>query len=308
MGFWLPFLGGAALTTAGGLISGMQSSRASKRADSRTNALLAQAMKNPSGYFGSVPEIPEYIPVDLTQSMMDTVGGNLKVLPKAAELARKASEENVAVDLERARQILPGFDQLMATNAQNALMMSQGQMPFSDVMGITGNRAALSSRLGTAGSGTAQNATLRDLGIGRMQAMGQGQNMFQSLMNMSAQAISPLSRQIGVQYSMIDAPTRANMDIQQRNLQHGSQVQGALARAMPDPALSQSLMMQMQQAQASPYGGVDWGSMLGNVASMGMNAYAMNQANVQQRIQTNDYHRALQNLRGSTPSMPAPIF
>lgn len=258
--------------------------------------------------FGTRPEIPEYVPIDLTQSMLDTVRGNLRVMPQAEELARLASEANVNIDLERARMLLPSYDDIVAANARAALGLSQGQLPFGDAMGIVENRGAMANRMGTAGTGMARSGTLRDLGLGRAQAMDQGQNMFQRMANMAAQAISPLSRQIGVEYSFLTPFQRAQMDIQQQGMQHGSQVQQAMAQAMPDPAASQMFMMQAQQGQQAPMNYMDFGSLLGQAGGQFSNAFQAFRADRQQQQLNSQMAQALQRLGGgSNPYNPAGI-
>jgi len=247
--------------------------------------LMREAQGRSQEIFGTRPEIPEYVPINLTQSMLDTVGGNLRVLPQAEELARGASEANLNIDLERARRLLPGYDDIVAANARAALGLSQGQMPFGDAMGIVENRGAMASRMGTAGTGVARAGTMRDLGMGRMQAMDMGQNLFQRMANMAAQAISPLSRQIGVEYSFLTPFQRAQMDIQQQQLRHGSQVQQAMASAMPDPGASQMFMLQAQQGQQAPMNYMDWGGLIGQAGGMFANAWgAYNQNQMNNRL------------------------
>ena len=280
---------GGGLLSGIGSAAGARSQRNAQQAalDARQKLYDSLSPEEQRAIFGDVPDLPDYIPVDLTQSLLDTLRGNQKAFPGAAKLAAKVGEANLDIDLDRARKLLPGYDDIVKTQSENIAALTRGELPFSDVMDIISDSAQLSNRMGVAGSGIGTNATLRNLGLSRLEAQQTGQNLFQSFMQNAAQAISPLSRQGDVRDSFMTPAQRAQLDIQQRVQQFNAQTAQAHAAAMPDPAASQMFLAQVgDQSQAAALrnsGGAMWGALLQGLGGVATSAgSASNERQMQQ--------------------------
>lgn len=242
---WGAVIAGAG-ALAGGAISAGGASKAQKSAQKNQNkafgdaqgylnALASGEMGNLGEIFGSPldPEAFLYHPIDITQSQLDTISGNIKAFPSALELTNMVNPSIWKNDLNRIRSLMPGYDNSrdMYLGATNRLLA--GQLPFQDVEDIVSNRSGVSGSLGTPGGG--RNATLRDLGLSRMDAINQGGSMFQQFIQM-AEAISPVSSQMRPQQMMFTPQERLQADILQRSLEQQGMASAAMAEAMPDPA------------------------------------------------------------------------
>lgn len=300
------FVIAAAISAAGAYAQSSQQQKGQKKAfAARKGVLDGLTRKQQEAIFGTKVDLPDYIPVDLTQSQLDTVRGNLKTFEPAKQLAEKVTDANVQIDLDRARSILPNYDEIVGSIGRNAEALAGGQLPYDDVLDIVSNRGQLSGRLGLSGSGMATNATLRDLGISRLDAMNQGQNMFQSFMSTAAQAISPLSRAGDVRESFLTPAQRAQFDIQQRIHQYQADALQAQAEAMPDPAASQLFMAEYENAGGKA--ALDYNAWIGpalsTIGSAVGSGYTNYNAQKQEQARTDAYVSAM-NSMGSAYAPP----
>lgn len=228
-------VGGAAIGASG------QRKAMKQQQQAFTNAqdYIASLRKRGAGYlaeaFGSEldPEAFLYEPVDITQSQLDTIQGNLAAVPGAINLMDRVNPEIWRNDLSRIRTMMPGFDEASSQYIGNTQMLLRGQLPFEDVEDIVSNRSSLSASLGTPGG--SRNATLRDLGMSRLGAMQQGASMFQQFINM-AEVISPNAKQARPQDMFLSPSERLQADILQRSLEQQGRASAAMAEAMPNPA------------------------------------------------------------------------
>lgn len=240
----------AAIAAAGGIAGGAISASGAKKQQQSAMANQKKAFGSAQGYldalksgkegnlsdiFGSKldPEAFLYHPVDITQSQLDTIQGNLTAFPSALELTNKVNPEIWKNDLNRIRTMMPGYDDSRDLFLGSTKRLLAGQLPFQDVEDVVSNRSSLASMLGTPGG--SRNATLRDLGLSRMDAMGRGGSMFQQFIQM-AEAISPVSSQMRPQQMFFTPQERLQADILQRSLEQQGNASAAMAEAMPDPA------------------------------------------------------------------------
>lgn len=194
------------------------------------------------------PEAFLYEKVDLTQSQLDTISGNLKAFPSADKLVDRVNPEIWKNDQARIRNLMPGYDAAKDSYLGTMRNLQEGELPFSDVADIVAGRAGASGVLNTPGG--ARNATLRDLGLSRMDAMREGNSMFGQFVNISQQ-ISPVEHQMRPQQMFFTPQERAQMDIQQAELDMMGRSQAELARAMPDPAQNALINAEMGIQMAS---------------------------------------------------------
>ena len=290
----LPLLAlSAGASALGSIFSGNSKEKAANRAiqqsKSEREKLIKQAKggKYQGGYglseiFGEKVDIPLYQPIDITASQLATIAGNLQAVPGAADLGRKAMEADLAIDLDRARKLIPDYDEIMRTGSRNAAALNRGELPFDDVLGILRETGGRSAQIGQLGGGMQRNATARDFGMSRLQAMEAGQSMFGRMMQLADNSISPVSRNPGVTSSFLTPGQRLRTDVQQQMARHQSEVMRAQAEAMPDPAASNLFGLQFYESGNQPVSGGSWfGDALSMAGAIG-GGYATGQYN--QRI------------------------
>lgn len=232
-------LGGAAIGAGGAYLGGRSANKGREKAFGGARSYLESLRNRGSDFltaaFGDSlnPEEFLYNPIDLTQSQLDTIQGNLKALPSARKLVDRVNPRIWGNDQKRIRAIMPGFDSARDSYLGTMRSLQDGKLPFSDAADIVAGRAGASGVLSTPGG--ARNATLRDLGLSRMDAMREGQSLFGQFVNI-AQQISPVEHQMRPQQMFFTPQERAQMDIQQAQLEMTGRSQAELARAMPDPA------------------------------------------------------------------------
>lgn len=228
----------------------------------------AQEKAAASGAAGSRVVPPEFTPVNLDQSQVDSVRGNLGAMPYIKGLTDMGNKFITAEALQRANKLIPGYRSAMKTYAQNTGSLLHGELPFSDVLDITGDANSLGTSLGT--PGTSGNATLKDLGLSRLSAMEQGGNMLGNMVNIASQ-ISPTSNYLTPQNMFLSPSERAQFDVQQNEDQYSAALNQATAAASPDP----SALLRMQAGQNTNNAiasGVASGA--GNIGSLLANHYA----------------------------------
>ena len=239
---------GAAISGAANASSNRKAEKNRQNAANGASSYLKKLRGSGSAYlaeaFGSKlnPEEFLYNPVDLTQSQLDTISGNLRAIPGAVKIQDKVNPAIWKNDQNRIRALMPGFDAARDSYVGTMTNLQNGQLPFSDVQDLISTRASGSGVL--ASPGGSRNATLRDLGMGRMDAMREGNSMFGNFVQISQQ-ISPVERQFNPQQMFFTPQQRAELDIQQAALTQAGAASAELARAMPNPAENALVNAQM---------------------------------------------------------------
>jgi hypothetical protein len=270
---------GAAISGAASASSARKAEKNRQNAQSGASAYLKKLRGSGSAYlaeaFGSKlnPEEFLYNPVDLTQSQLDTIAGNLKAIPGAVKIQDKVNPAIWRNDTNRIRNLMPGFDAARDSYVGTMTDLQGGNLPFSDVQDLISTRASGSGVL--ASPGGSRNATLRDLGMGRMDAMREGNSMFGNFVQI-AQQISPVERQFNPQQMFFTPQQRAELDIQQAALEQAGSASAELARAMPNPAENALVNAQMALNSANVgnpgNGSSAWSSAL-NILGGAVSAY-----------------------------------
>jgi hypothetical protein len=234
-----------------------------KDAYARLQALSAGAG---SEVFGEVPEHAPYEPIDLTQSQIDTIRGNLSSLALAGDLSDKTNDIILAQDLKRIRALVPEYDTNINRMGDVTRDLLLGRLPYGDILDITANRSELSANMGIPGGGA--NATLRDLGLSQMGAIQQGGSMFQQMLQ-AAQAVNPHERRMTPQQMFFTPQQRAELDITQAQLKQQSEQSRFNLEAMPDPTAAGRFQLELA-ALGLQGGGTDPGpgmsAMYGSIA------------------------------------------
>lgn len=207
--------------------------------------------------FGSVPEWEPYNMVDLSQSQLDTIAGNLAAFPSASQLSTTTNNFQINEDLKRIRRLIPEYDKNINRLGGVTRDLLLGRLPYGDVLDITSNRSELAASLGTPGGSS--KASLRDLGLSQMQAVNNGASLFQQMMGI-AEAVNPQSTRMRPQQMYFQPQERAQLDIQQAMLDQQSRQSGANLAAMPDPAAAALFNQQVGMATAPLGMGGDYGA------------------------------------------------
>jgi hypothetical protein len=196
---------GVAGTVAGAgatLYATNQQSKAAKKAAGAVNV-------------GGKPKAANYDSVDIDKEQLDAILANLNSLYANKNLVDSSGAVLSQADLARASRLIPNYRQMMQQQATNAGSLLEGKLPYDDVLQIAADRGSLSGALGT--PGTAGPATLRDLGLSRLDAIKTGSGLMKGMVDI-AETISPVSRYLTPASSMISPTDRIRTAIEQNQL------------------------------------------------------------------------------------------
>ena len=220
-----------------------------------------------SGALGGRPNIPDFEPIDMDEEQRKAIMGNLEALPDIQSLVNGTNKMVTQDAMRRAKKLIPGYRQSMKAYGTATGNLLNGRLPYDDVMGIVSNRAELAGSVGV--PGLAGNATLKDLGISRLDALKTGGGMMQDMVRI-AETVSPRSTYLNPATQFVSPMERIRLAQQnQENMYAVSQNQ-AITAASPDPA-----QLAMMQAQANQ---PDWVTLAGDAAKAGLGAYGAKQA------------------------------
>ena len=235
----------AAVATVGTAASGAYSATQSANAqeDAQQQQIQEQAtldknqqkqLKELAGRLdmGTKPIAAEYKPIDFTQEQLASILGNSSNFDEIRALVSKTNRATTRDDRLRAERLIPGFTNILKSEADAAGSLLNGQLPFDDVLGIVSDRSSLAGSLGTPGaSGT---ATLKDLGLSRLDAIKTGGGIFKDMVGI-AQSVSPVERYARPMDFFTSPERRIENSMQQNQLiQQSDQSRNNLAAA-PDP-------------------------------------------------------------------------
>lgn len=210
-------MGGAIAAALIGVAGTAYSVSASQKAAKKQQAAQEAALEgNP---FGSVPEGFPYEAVDFNREQLNAIMANRNALPDIQRLTSSTNNFITADALRRAQKLIPNYSASLAQLGANTGDLLSGRLPFDDVMDIMSDRSELSGGLGI--PGTAGPATLKDLGISRLDAMGKGAGLLGEMVNI-AETISPRSSYMRPQDSFINPLDRIRATMEQNVLKQQS--------------------------------------------------------------------------------------
>jgi hypothetical protein len=195
-----------------------------------------------AGAFGTKVQPAPYQPIDFNAEQMKAILGNAGALPEIAGLTRGANDIVAQGDIRRAKKLIPGYKQMMSLEGGAATDLLSGRLPYDDVLGIAADRSGLTGALGT--PGTAGPATLRDLGLSRLDAIGKGGGILKDMVNIAGQ-ISPISRYSKPSDSFIDPLERIKLKIAENQTIQQSEQSANFLNARGDPAAQAQLAMSL---------------------------------------------------------------
>lgn len=260
---------GSAVVVAGAGVYTAQKASSDAKKNREAQAAAARGLN-----FGKKPKVATYQPVDFDAEQINSILANLGAQPDAAELMRVSNGAIDADALTRARKFIPNYEQNMRIEGKNATDLLNGRLPYDDVLDIVSDRQGLSNTLGTPGGSA--NATLRDLGISRLEAMKTGQGVMQVMVQMADQ-INPVSRRMRGTEMFINPTDRIRATIEQNQLiQQSMQSKNNLdAGISPTENVNAQLMLNSRM-QPQP-AGVDWGAQISDLSQSLLAQYQLNQ-------------------------------
>lgn len=293
----------AIAVAAGTAIAGVASSSAQRRDQKQRQGNVSNILNGLSnggwnGYsaadiFGSRVAPAEfqnraYNPLDYASVQGDTIAGNRANLPSILGLTDAINGALRNDSSMRIEQFAPGFGDNLKTMTNAAKSLVAGRLPYEDVMDIVSNRQGLGNTLGTAG--TFGNATLKDLGLSRLQAMQTGSEMMSRIGNL-VEAVDPIGQRSRPQDWTL-APTQtvplkqadnqfaASYDQMERILAQQSEQNANVLNAAPDPAGRGLFGAEYAMNTGTPFGGAtgggfDWSGLISGIYG----AYRQSQLN-----------------------------
>ncbi len=190
--------------------------------------------------FGTKAEAIDPIPVDeaLSKNVAQIGGQGLPAaLDFTGQINQQFSDETLRLNLERINTLNPQF-QVQSNQAQNVTTdLLFGRLPFQDVADVVSDRASIAGSLGT--PGTAFNATLKDLGLTRLNAMETGFNMFSQFQNTLQSSVSQTPNFARADQILPFTSLTANQRVTGELLTTQALQNAANIRAEPDPGAAQ---------------------------------------------------------------------
>ena len=170
--------------------------------------------------FGSVPEGVPFEEVDVNRTILESILGTTENLPQIEEVVAGLNAITTAQDLERVRELVPQYDALTAQASDATSSLLRGELPFEDALRVVADRSEMANALGLQGAST--NATLRDLGLNRLDAISQGQSFFNDIIQRQ-ETVSSSNKQINpgafllTPAQAVEAQFRNNENVQAAN-------------------------------------------------------------------------------------------
>lgn len=262
---------GAVATVAATAYSISAQEKAKKQQQAAQQSAMGQLSGSPLGH---VPEPALYEPVDVDQSQLDAIKGNQNALPFIRQLTSQSNNFVTKDALTRATKLIPNYSASMATLGDSTLDLLNGKLPYDDVLGIVGNRAATSGGLNI--PGLAGNSTLADLGISRLDALGKGAGLLGQMVNMADQ-VSPRSSYMNPSSMMMSPSDRVRTDMEQHQLEQQSQQSANNLAAQADPNNVARLQLGLNQALSPQPQGPNYGSYAGQIGQAISGVYGAGQ-------------------------------
>lgn len=247
-----------------GLATSAYSAYDSSQKAKKQSAAMRDAAKN--GVFGKRAEIPDYKPIDMTKEQMTAVTNNANSLKDVKSLVNNTNQIITNDAFRRAKKLLPGYKQSMKAYGQATGDMMRGQLPFEDVLGIVGNRAELANSIGV--PGLSGNATLKDLGMSRMDAIKTGGGMMQDMVRI-AETVSPRASYINPASQFVSPMDRIQIAQRENENVWTAKNNQAIAEAGGDPGGMAMLQARNNEIASAP----NWGAVIGSGLQSGLGLY-----------------------------------
>lgn len=182
---------------------------------------------------GKKPNAAEYKPVNFTKEQGKAIRGNINNIGNISTLTNLSDRIITREALNRARTMIPNYDANLKLEGMATNSLLQGQLPYDDVLDIVAKRGEAGNAIGTPG-GSAP-ATMRDLGLSRLDAIKTGSGLMKGMVDIAEQ-INPVGRQMLPQSMYINPMERIQMAMQQNQLIQQSDQNRNNIEAAPSPS------------------------------------------------------------------------
>lgn len=215
-------------------------------------AYSANQASQAASNMGGVPEAALYQPVDYGEVQQRTLLDDYNNLDAMGWVSGKANNILAQQDMRRAEKFIPGFKQVLRTQAGNVNDLVNGRLPYDDVLQIAGNANQLAGAFGTPGTGAP--GTLRDLGLSQLQGIQSGQGLLQGMVGIAEQ-VSPISRYSRPQDFLLYPSQTVPWEIEQQQLiQQSQQNANNLAAGISPTQLAQNALA--ASGASNPFSGI----------------------------------------------------
>lgn len=116
-----------------------------------------------AGWRGDTPEVPDFVPIDVTEEQKKATLGNIANLPDIASLGEQTNEQLAKQYLALLEDL--GLKGLYDKNTSNLESMARGELPADVENAIARNSAEAGVTSGTSGSEFNKFGKLRNLGL-----------------------------------------------------------------------------------------------------------------------------------------------
>lgn len=251
---------GTVIGAGASIYSSSQQSKAAKTAGGKTGGNPTKGLP-----LGQKPVAAEYRPVDFDREQWNTVQGNLSNLGSIADLMRQT---NSAIDgdaMRRAVKFVPGYKENMRLQGEASTNLLSGRLPYDDVMDIVANRGELTGAMGVPGTGT--SATLRDLGLSRLDAIKSGSGLMKGMVDI-AETVNPVGRRMRPQDMFLNPLDRIRMAMSQNEtIQQSDQNRNNIEAAQtPEEAVRSQVLLAQRTGAMGGGGGGGGGADIGGYA------------------------------------------
>lgn len=245
---------GLVVSTAATAYGAYSQNKAKKEAAARAQGATTKGLE-----FGEKPKAAEYMPVDFSKEQWDTIEANLNNLRGGGRDLLAETNGTIDADaLKRAVKFIPNYQQNMRLEGEASNSLLSGRLPYDDALDIVANRGSLTDAIGT--PGTAAPATLRDLGLSRLDAIKSGAGLMQGMVNIAEQ-VNPVSRRMRPQDMYVNPTDRIRLRMEQNQLiQQSDQSRNNIEAGLPpsDSAATQlALAQRLGVIGGGPVGGSD---------------------------------------------------
>lgn len=198
---------------------------------------------------GGKPDAAKYEPVDFSNEQIAAIMGNLGSLDAGSDLMGRTNQLIDQDAMHRAKRFIPQYKDSMRIEGAAANSLLKGQLPYDDVLDIVADRGESTNALGV--PGTASSATLRDLGLSRLDAIKSGSGLLNNMVQI-AESVNPVSRRSRPQDNFVNPSDRIRFSMEQNQLLQQTEQSANNLAAGISPTQSAAAQVQLSSRLNQP--------------------------------------------------------
>lgn len=251
--------------TGGGMAGGTQAAGwiaqiAGDIVGANANRMIDEIMAN----------LPQYKPVDISQSQLDAIKGNVAALPGTLDLASKVNEFQNNEWLKSLRKVIPNYDEIQKQIGTVIESKVRGEIPMGVQAQVRNASAAWAAAGGYAGSGAGRNLVARDFGRTSLDITNEGINSAESWFANTRQTTMP--ELFNFANMFLSAPQVFAAQSQEAMRKYESDMTYTLGKTYPGATgyWANTAKMRGDQLSGSSGGQYEWGSQSAPASYRGM--------------------------------------